>query len=71
MRPSNDLLIPILLIVIPFLIAQACWIFQDAKKRGEKHYWLWGLFGLINIPESLIVYLIVTRAILDRIKKNR
>lgn len=71
MKPSNDLLIPILLIIIPFLIAQACWIFQDAKKRGEKHYWLWGLFGLINIPESLIVYLIVTRIIFDRLKKNR
>jgi hypothetical protein len=71
MKLSNDLLFPIVLILIPFLITQSCWIFQDAKKRGETHYWLWGIFGLLNIPESLIVYLIVTRIILDRIKKNR
>lgn len=71
MKPSNNLLIIIIIIALPFLITQACWIFQDAKKRGERHYWLWGFFGLLNIPESLIVYLIVTRAILDRIRKNK
>ncbi|MGI6113289.1 MAG: zinc ribbon domain-containing protein [Mahellales bacterium] len=47
-------------IVIALLIIQAAWIFVDAKKKGENH-WLWGLFGLINVPMSLIIYLIVTR----------
>ena len=47
-------------IVIALLIIQAVWIFVDAKKRGENH-WLWGLFGLLNVPTSLIIYLIVTR----------
>lgn len=45
------------------LFIQAMFIFFDARKRGEKHYWLWGLFGLINVPSSLIIYLIVTRVI--------
>lgn len=67
---STKTLIIILIVVIPLLIIQASWIFQDAKKRGEKHYWLWGIFGLLHIPECLIIYLIVTRVILDR-KNNR
>jgi len=50
-----------LIIVIPLLFLQALWIFIDAKKRGEKYYWAWGLFGLLNIPSSLIIYLFVTR----------
>lgn len=63
-------LIIILAIAAPLLIAQAVWIFTDARKRGEKYYWLWGLLGLTNVPQGLIVYLIVTRIILDKKKKN-
>jgi hypothetical protein len=50
-------------IAIPILLVQGFWIFYDARKRKEKYYWLWGLFGLINSPSSLIVYLLVTRAL--------
>lgn len=57
--------------ITPFLITQAAWIFKDAKKRGEKYYWLWGLFGLMNIPQSLIIYLIVTRVIIDKKRNNK
>lgn len=63
-------LIIILLIIAPFLFIQALWIFNDAKKRGEKGYILWGLFGLLNIPQSLLVYLIVTRLIIDKYLKR-
>lgn len=63
-------LIIALAIAVPLLTAQAVWIFLDAKKRKEKHYWLWGLFGLINCPQSLIVYLVVTRIIFDKRNKN-
>lgn len=48
----------ILLAVV--LISQGSWIFMDASKRGENK-WLWGLYGLTNVPSSLIVYLLVTR----------
>mgnify|MGYP006273978863 CR=1 FL=1 len=46
--------------VLAILVAQAYWIFLDARKRGE-NYWLWGIFGLLNVPSSLIIYLLVTR----------
>lgn len=64
---KDNITIVILSIAIPFLLAQAIWIFLDARKRGEKYYWLWGLFGLMNVPQSIIIYLIVTRIIM---KKN-
>lgn len=50
----------IILAVIPILVIQASWIFFDARKRGENAI-LWALFGLLNAPSSLIIYLLVTR----------
>jgi len=63
---KNQIILLSLCIAIPLLLIQAYWIFSDARKRGEKHYWLWGLFGLINVPQSTIVYLIVTRIIFKK-----
>lgn len=60
----------LLICIIPVLLIQGLWIFKDAKKRGEKYYWLWGIFGLLNIPSNIITYLIVTRIIIDRYGKN-
>lgn len=55
---------PLLLVCLVFiLLSQGVWIFYDASKRGENK-WLWGLYGLIQVPSSLIVYLIVTRKFL-------
>ena len=45
------------------LLGQSLWIYQDAARRGERKLF-WGLFGLINVPSSLLVYLLVTRAVL-------
>lgn len=59
------------ILLAAMLITQACWIYKDAKKRGEKYYFLWGLFGLLNIPSNLIIYLIVTRIIFEKMKKNK
>lgn len=42
-------------------VSQATWIYSDARRRREDFAWLWGLFGLINVPSSLIVYTLVTR----------
>jgi hypothetical protein len=50
------MLIPLFIL----LFIQAAWIFNDAPKRGENK-WIWGFFGLLNVPSSLIIYLIVTR----------
>lgn len=51
---------PLYILLAVLLFSQALWIFHDARKRGENH-WLWGLLGLLNVPSSLIVYLLVTR----------
>ena len=48
------------LLLAILLFSQALWIFVDARKRGE-NAWLWGLLGLLNVPSSLIIYLLVTR----------
>ncbi len=57
---ENLTVLQIILLAAPILLLQGLWIFQDAKKRGES-YWLWGLFGLMSAPGSLIIYLLVTR----------
>lgn len=54
--------VKILIGVILLVLTQGTWIFIDANKRGENK-WLWGLFGLINVPSSLIIYLIITRTV--------
>ncbi|MTI67283.1 MAG: zinc ribbon domain-containing protein [Firmicutes bacterium] len=51
------------IIIATLLLIQASWIFYDASKRGERK-WLWGTFGLLNVPSNLIIYLIVTRLVM-------
>ena len=42
------------------LFSQSIWLFQDAQKR-HANPWLWGLWGLIQCPTPLVVYLLVVR----------
>ncbi|MGE5329307.1 MAG: double zinc ribbon domain-containing protein [Deltaproteobacteria bacterium] len=51
---------PLIALLVVLLTAQATWIYVDARKRGENAI-LWAIFGLLNVPSSLIIYLIVTR----------
>jgi ribosomal protein L40E len=44
---------------------QGFWIFKDAERRGMKK-WLWGIFGLLNTPTNLLIYLIVSRTLRKR-----
>lgn len=69
-KMNNKDLIVILVFVFPILLVQGIWIFKDAKRRGEKLYWLWGLFGVINTPSNLLIYLIVTRVIFKNDKQK-
>jgi hypothetical protein len=52
----------IMIILFVILFLQASWIFYDASKRGENK-WLWGFFGMIQLPSSLIIYLLITRVV--------
>jgi hypothetical protein len=67
---SNNGLIILLAITIPILLIQGAWVFYDARRRKEKYYWLWGMFALINTPGNLLIYLIVTRVILNNKSKG-
>ena len=67
---SNSGLIIILAIVIPILLIQGAWVFRDARRRKEKYYWLWGIFALMNTPGNLLIYLLVTRVILNNENKG-
>jgi hypothetical protein len=44
------------------LLSQSIWLFRDAQKRSA-YPWLWGLWGLIQFPTPLVVYLIIVRKI--------
>ncbi|MBU3112440.1 hypothetical protein [Clostridium lacusfryxellense] len=70
MAISNEHLIILLVIVIPMLLVQGAWVFFDARKRKEKYYWFWGIFALMNLPGHLLIYLLVTRVILNKKRKN-
>jgi NADH:ubiquinone oxidoreductase subunit 6 (subunit J) len=60
---STDILLIIGAVVL--VLIQASWIFYDASKRGENK-WLWGIFGLLNVPSCLFIYLIITRLIMKK-----
>mgnify|MGYP000978757477 CR=1 FL=1 len=50
---------PLWLVLLGIAVfCQGLWIFLDAGRHGLNR-WLWGLLGLLNIPTSLIVYLLV------------
>ena len=58
----------ILFSALLLVLIQGTWIFLNARKRGEKYYWLWGLLGLTSVPSALIVYLIVMGTIHEKCK---
>lgn len=58
-------------ILAVLVISQGTFVYYDAKKRKEKYPVLWGIFGSLNVPSNLIVYLIVTRLIIDKYKKKK
>ncbi len=56
--------LPVILWVLlgAVLLVQGSWMYYDAKKRKE-FPWIWGIFGLLNTPTNLLIYLVVTRVI--------
>lgn len=67
---SNDFAMPLWawLLLALLLFGQGLWIYRDAARRGRPAL-LWGLFGLLNFPSSLLVYLVATRG-LERGRKD-
>lgn len=48
-------------IIIVCAIAQSTWLFIDARKRDSMP-WFWGIWGLIQIPMPLLLYLLFVRS---------
>jgi len=63
--------IPLLLwlLIFAILICQGTWLFYDSKKRGNNK-WFWGIWGLLNFPTPLILYLIIARKVLIKRKNS-
>lgn len=38
------------------LLIQGTWLFLDARKRN-KYPWFWGIWGFLNTPLPLLVYI--------------
>jgi hypothetical protein len=57
-----------IVIIVPILLFQGTWMFLDAGKRG-KWRWLWGLWGLIQIPIPILIYLFFVRLPDERKKR--
>lgn len=45
----------VLLCFAPFMLTQSLLLFRDAQKKGV-YPWLWGLWGLIQLPMPTIFY---------------
>lgn len=56
----------IIFIAFALLLIQGSWIFYDASKKGLNK-WIWGLFGMVQLPSSLIIYLLITRVLNKKI----
>ncbi|MGD7045573.1 sigmaY antisigma factor component [Jeotgalibacillus proteolyticus] len=58
----------ILLAII--LLAQSIYLFIDARKRGHAR-WFWGLWGMIQTPMPILIYLLWSRVVTPAIQRRR
>lgn len=69
MNELKELPLWFFVIIVPFLLVQGTWMFIDAGKRG-KWRWFWGLWGLINVPTPILIYLFFVRLPDERKKSH-
>lgn len=65
----NEQTLFILLLLLPFFLAQSILLFIDAKKRGS-YPWFWGIWGLIQIPMPILFYFLFV-ILPNKRKQNR
>ncbi|MDE5412606.1 sigmaY antisigma factor component [Alkalihalobacterium chitinilyticum] len=70
MNDLQDLTIYHWLLIAALLIIQSTWLFIDARKRGHNR-WFWGIWGLMNTPLPLIVYLVWSRIFVKKLPIRR
>lgn len=42
------------------MLTQSTWLFLDAR-RHSRYPWFWGIWGLIQCPLPLVLYLLIVR----------
>lgn len=62
---TEEVSLPLLIVVGVILICQSTFLFIDARKHGH-NYWLWGIVGLIQAPMPTLFYLLFARKVLKR-----
>ncbi|MHA0858436.1 hypothetical protein [Paenibacillus sp. CMAA1364] len=60
MSELNEIPLWLIVILVLILLIQGTWLFMDAGKRG-KWRWFWGIWGLMNVPLPLFMYLVFVR----------
>lgn len=65
---TEEISIPLLIVVAVILISQSIFLFLDARKHGH-NYWLWGIIGLIQAPVPTLVYLIFVKKLWQKKEK--
>lgn len=65
----DKLKIVLMIIIIIALLIQGTLVFRDAIKSKIPFPWIWGILCLMNIPSSLIIYLVFKKIYLK--KKGR
>ncbi|MFD1175183.1 transcriptional regulator [Paenibacillus puldeungensis] len=60
----------VLLCFAPFMLTQSLLLFRDAQKKGA-YPWLWGLWGLIQLPmPTIFYYFFVVRPYRKRLRQG-
>lgn len=65
---TEEISIPLLIVVAVILISQSIFLFLDARKHGH-NYWLWGIIGLIQAPVPTLIYLIFVKKLWQKKEK--
>lgn len=50
------------IVIAIILFLQSSWLFKDAQEHNANP-WFWGIWGLIQAPTPIIVYMFVIRKI--------
>lgn len=58
------------IILMSILVTQSIYLYIDARKRGHAR-WFWGLWGMIQAPMPILLYLLWSRVIIPARKKRR
>lgn len=63
MSELQEISIWALVLMFLSLFAQSLFLFIHSRRNGHLH-WFWGIWGMLNLPTPLIVYIIYIKLII-------